>query len=100
MSVNDLRQIPLFAGIPDEQLADLAGWLDDHSREVRLQAGDTLYKEGEPAESFHIVLEGELQITRRIDGNDMALGRRVTGKFTGEMALMLGTPQQTTARAF
>ena len=88
ISVDDLRQIPLFAGLPDEQLADLAGWLDGHSREVRLQSRDILYREGELAESFHIVLEGELQITRRIDGNDMALGRRVTGEFTGEMALI------------
>ncbi len=99
ISVDDLRQAPLFASLPDEQLSWLTGWLDGCSSEIRLQAGETLYPEGSAAQSFYIMLEGELQITRRVGGDEMALGRRVAGEFTGEMALLLGAPHQDTARA-
>src|SRR5437660_4478554 len=95
---DDLRQVTLFAGLTDEELLWLADWLDGRSSEVRLQAGEVLYREGSAAESFYILIEGELQTSKYVDGSEMALGRQGAGEVVGEMALLRGTPYQDTAQ--
>jgi signal transduction histidine kinase len=90
-----LYQIPLFDGVSGDEMR----WLLDHSREERLGNGDYFFREGSPADSFYIVLEGELQVSRTVNGKDMIIGTTPRGIMGGELALLNRTPSHVTVRA-
>ena len=93
--LDTLRREPLFAGLSDEQLQ----WLADRGKVIELQAGDTLFSEGQPAAYFYVLLEGELEITKRVGDEDVPLATHQAGAFTGEVPLLLGSPYVASARA-
>src|SRR5689334_17244093 len=83
-----LRELPLFQDTPDDELA----WIIEHSAEVTLATGEYFAHEGEPTDSFFIVLDGELQVTRTIDGKPSVVGTIPRGLFANELPLLYGTP--------
>jgi signal transduction histidine kinase len=93
--MDTLYQIPLFDGVSDDEMR----WLLDHSREERLVNGDYFFREGGPADCFYIVLEGELQVSRTVNGKDMIIGTTPRGIMGGELALLNRAPSHVTARA-
>src|SRR4051812_40330552 len=99
IATNVLRQIPLFASLTDEQMAGTSEWLNERSTYVSLESGETLYAEGEVASTFCVLLEGELQITKRVNGQEIVLSNAHPGDFMGEVALLLRTPCGETVRA-
>jgi signal transduction histidine kinase len=54
---SDLLRVPVFADLPDDQIA----WFISQSQELRLKAGDTYSRQGDPADAMFVVLEGQLQ---------------------------------------
>ncbi|HYM75399.1 MAG TPA: ATP-binding protein [Candidatus Dormibacteraeota bacterium] len=52
-----LRNVPVFADIPDDQIA----WFMSQAREVRLSAGEPYARQGDPAEAMFVLLEGDFQ---------------------------------------
>ncbi len=65
MLADDLRAVPLFDGFTDEQLADLAA-----AGDVELFGpGATLFDEGRPADDWWLLLDGKVDLVRRI-GHD------------------------------
>ena len=54
--IEDLRQIPVFADLPE---ADLA-WLAQQGTEVRLKPGEVLFNSGAPADRMFVLFEGEI----------------------------------------
>jgi hypothetical protein len=81
-----LAQVPLFAALDPEDLELIA----DVSGEVRYEAGEAVYRAGEPGNSMLIVIEGEAIVSH---GDDRA--RRVsavlgTGEPVGELSLLRG----------
>jgi C4-dicarboxylate-specific signal transduction histidine kinase len=52
-----------------------------------------------PAEEFYIVLAGELQIIRTMNGREQVVGTTPRGIIGGEISLLTNTPSQVTARA-
>ncbi len=88
MMLDALRHVPLFAQLSDEQLQ----WIADHSSEIRRNAGDILFIEGSPATYFYVLLEGEVQITKKVGGLETVLTTHRAGAFTGEIPLLTGTP--------
>jgi signal transduction histidine kinase len=93
--MDPVYDFPLFAGLTQAEL----GWLQAHSTERQVAAGDYVYHEGEPATLFYVVLEGELQITRTVEGRPMVLGSTPRGITDGEISLLQGRPAITTSRA-
>lgn len=94
--VADIRQGPLFANLPEDQIQCVL----EMGSEVTLQSGEILFSEGEAAQYFYILLEGNLQITKRGNGQEFTLAlHTVPGTFTGEVPLLTGTPYIATARA-
>ncbi len=93
--MNDLYQIPIFEGLTDGELQ----WLVDNSYEERLENGEFFFREGEPAERFYVVLEGELQITRTLNGRETVLGTMPRGIMGGEWSLLTSTPSLISACA-
>ena len=67
--------LPLFIDATDDELA----WLIENSREMYLEQGEYFFREGEPARQFYVVLEGELQVFRHLDGEMSRVGHDATG---------------------
>lgn len=95
MDIRELQRIALFEDATDDELQ----WLLDHCREERLEAGAYFLQEGQRRDDFYVVLEGELQITRTLDGTATVLGTTPRGIIGGEQNLLFGTPSLTTAQA-
>ena len=92
MSRDLLRDLPLFAGLSP---ADLE-LLEDASHEVRLEPGGVLMTEGSPGGSLYVILEGELEITKRSGMRDVVIAARGPGEVIGEMSLLDGSPRTAT----
>jgi signal transduction histidine kinase len=90
-----LYQFPLFEGVSDDEIR----WLIDHSHEETLQDGDFFFRENGPADRFGIVLEGELQASRMVDGREIIMGTTPRGIMGGEIPLLNRIPANINARA-
>ncbi len=69
--VGELGSLDLLQGLTPGQLADLA----DAGTEVRVEPGAVGWKEGEPADLWWLLLEGDLTLTRHIGREDVVVGR-------------------------
>ena len=88
-------QIPLFEGVSSDEFQ----WLLDHSYEEMLDDGDYFFTENGPAERFYITLEGELQVSRTVNGKELIMGTTPRGVIGGEWALLNRAPSHVTVRA-
>ena len=87
ITVADLRAIPLFAELPDDEADVVASRLAD----VRLRAGEWLLHEGEQP-SFFLLLEGRLELFKLVHGVERKLDEYEVGTYFGEVPLLLGAP--------
>ncbi|HVY51856.1 MAG TPA: ATP-binding protein [Devosia sp.] len=90
-----VRQVPLFADLTAEEIADLVR----SSRLIFATPGERLIEEGTPGDSMFIVLEGELEVTKREGSRDVLLATRRPGEFIGEMSLLEQAPRSASVRA-
>jgi signal transduction histidine kinase len=94
-TLEELRRSPLFDGLTDEQLQRVIM----EGSEVRVSRGELYAREGEPIEHLYVVLEGELRITKLVDGREMVINNYTPGVFFGEVPLLAGTPFLASGRA-
>lgn len=92
---NFFRKIPLFQGLPNEDLMRLCGLV----REVRLPAGAELFSEGSPGDHAYIIKEGEIEIYKTAAGREILLAVRKEGEVIGELSLLEMSPRAATGRA-
>jgi signal transduction histidine kinase len=90
-----LRDVPVLAGLDDDDIARLAA----SGRERRLAAGEFLFRQGEHAVAFHLVLDGQLETTREVAGEQVLMLGHGPGGFLGAMALLTETPYRGTTFA-
>jgi signal transduction histidine kinase len=88
MTVDRLRDVAVLASLADDDLARLAA----AGRERRVGAGEFLFRQGDRATAFHLVLEGRLETTREVAGEQVLLMNHGPGGFLGAMALLTETP--------
>ena len=88
MTADGLRDLPVLASLADEELAQLAA----AGRERRLATGEFLFHQGDRASAFHLVLDGQLETTREIAGEQVLMMNHGPGGFLGAMALLTETP--------
>ena len=80
IDIATIAEIPLFEGLPPDQLERVAGWLEP----IDVPAEWHLLNQGSYPDGFFVVLEGTVRIER--DGDPVAeLG---PGEFFGEIALL------------
>lgn len=91
----ELASLPLFEDLTDDEL----DWVIANSREETLAKGEYFVREGEKADRFYVVLEGELQVIRSVDGNETVMGTTPRGIMGGELSLLNAIPSNVTARA-
>ncbi len=90
-SVDMLKKVPLFAGLDDKELAEIATSM----RERRFKAGDTVTQEGAGGVGFFVVQEGEAEVN--VGGE--AKGTVGPGQYFGEIALINESPRTATLTA-
>jgi signal transduction histidine kinase len=80
MDVEELRGIELFTGLTDDQFEDLATRAD----EVSFEPGDVVFTEGEHADQWWVLLEGSLDLVRKVGREDVVVARMdVPGRWAG-----------------
>jgi len=80
MGIDELRALRLFDGLTDDQLAELI----DGSSEVRVEPGVDLFREGEHADYWWVLVDGALDLVRRIGREDTVVGKMdVPGRWAG-----------------
>ena len=94
--IEELRDVPIFAALTDEQLAYVA----EEGDVARVNRGAVYAREGEPIEHFYVSLEGEFRITKRVDGPEVTINTYAPGNFFGEVPLLSGPPFLASGRAF
>jgi thioredoxin reductase (NADPH) len=94
ISASDLSDVPLFAEVAEAELTRLASRCAD----IRVLSGQYVVHEGE-SPALLIVLEGEVDVTRQIDGIERKIGQRSPGEVVGEIPIVLGSPWPASVRA-
>jgi hypothetical protein len=96
ISTRELDSIPLFSGIPAEELVSVLTAV----RPEKVAAGQVVVREGEPGDTLYLIVQGTLRVsTRGQEGEDVALAALGAGDFFGEVALLTGRPRTATVSA-
>src|ERR1700756_1087043 len=69
ISSADLRSIPAFSDLPNEQIA----WFLSHSQEVQFLAGEPFVRQGDPPDWMFIFLEGLFQWRGEFGGDAVSI---------------------------
>jgi uncharacterized membrane protein len=87
MTIDDLRQVPLFESLDDEtagEFCKLLETLDCEARKVLFRAGDV-------GDAMYLIERGKVRISvQATDGRELTLTELGRGEFFGEMALLDG----------
>ena len=90
-----LRSVPLFQGLPDDNLA----WIAEHGEEVSLKAGDVIARQGDPPDGFYVVMQGGTEWTRKVGQEEVFVVALGEGSIFAELIMVLDAPYPTTGRA-
>lgn len=91
-----LKSVFVFSGLEDALLAQLT----DQLKEARFGAGESVFREKVPADSFFIVESGEVVITKELaPGQEKVLAVLGPGSVFGEMAFFSDSPRTANAAA-
>lgn len=90
-----LKKVPLFANLPEEDLARLCEMVD----EVHLQAGEELFAEGTLGDRAYVIQDGQIEILKNSSGRQVLISVRGAGDVIGEMALLEDAPRSASVRA-
>lgn len=91
-----LRAVPLFAGVPAEDLTGLAARL----RRRTFRRGEVIMHRGDPAGALHVIRSGRIKITLPSeDGDETVLALLGPDECVGEIAALDGGPRSATVTA-
>ncbi|MGO4601261.1 sensor histidine kinase [Terrabacter sp. 2YAF2] len=80
LELSDLRTVPLFDGLRDDQLEELLAG----GAEVPIVPGEVVWTEGDRADYWWVVVDGTLDLSRHIGREDVVVGRMdVPGRWAG-----------------
>ena len=74
----ELRRVPAFADLPDDQL----DWFLGHTQEMHLAVGEIYVRVGDPAEWMYVLLEGQFQFRGEFGGETIMVSSKA-GDVTG-----------------
>ena len=75
---SELLRVPAFADLPEDQIT----WFLGHAEELRLTAGNTYFRQGDPADAMFVVIEGQIQARGEIGGETVMFSAK-PGDVTG-----------------
>jgi CRP/FNR family cyclic AMP-dependent transcriptional regulator len=87
MTIDTLRQVPLFESLDDEAAGKLCQLLES----VDCKANTFLFRAGDEGNAMYLIEQGKVRICMQgADGHEMTLAELDRGDFFGEMALLDG----------
>jgi hypothetical protein len=89
-----LRDIPIFADLSAEDLQLVASI----AREEWYPHNTEIFHQGEEGNVMFVIVEGNLQVVRMINGTEQVIAERGPGDFVGEMAVIESAPRLATLR--
>lgn len=90
------RDVPLLAKLPEAELRALAS----RGRVRSYPSGAVLFREGDPGDSLHVVMEGGVRISVLSPaGEEATVALLGQGEFVGDLALLDGRPRSASAIA-
>jgi uncharacterized protein YhbP (UPF0306 family) len=66
---------------------------------LAVSAGETIVRQGGPADRFFILVDGKAEVVRETDGGEREIGSLGPGQLFGEVAIMREQPRAVTVRA-
>lgn len=94
MDTRELQKLPLFAGLSPAESSCL-----EQGEEISVAVGEIIAKEGEPADYFHVIVEGEIRVSKMYGNQQVVMAVHTAGKFFGEVSLLLDMPYFVDAQA-
>ena len=85
--------IPLFGQLDDSQRACFST-----GTEICVKAGETLINDGNPADVFYVMLEGELRVAEYYGDQEIFLAEVIPGAFFSEIEILLDVPHSVLIR--
>src|SRR5215207_1776143 len=85
----------VFPSLTEEQIEYLSG----HGAEKVLKDGEYLFREDDRVDSFYVVLDGAIRISRVEGGAEAEIVTHPPGAFTGQLAILAGKKAAHRARA-
>jgi nitroimidazol reductase NimA-like FMN-containing flavoprotein (pyridoxamine 5'-phosphate oxidase superfamily) len=85
----------IFRDLPHREAEDVMGTLAT----VHADQGETIVRQGAPADKFFIIADGEVEVVRDVDGEEKHVANLGTGQFFGEMAVLHDEPRTASVRA-
>ena len=96
MAEIELRQVPLFSEMDDQEVAGIRAIMD----EMKFKPGQVIIREGETGDLFYVVTEGEAEvIIRDADGSEVVVHKAGPGDFFGELSMLTNEPRSARVRA-
>ena len=95
MDPGELRRIEILADLPEERLEELVR----HGTEQRFDVGDYVFRTGEDASHWWLLLDGELETTLEVAGDDVPLLHHNAGGFLGAISILTGEVLRGSTRA-
>lgn len=92
---DELRVVPLFSDLTDDELDYLA----KTSADLRLRAGEYVIYEGETRRALFFLISGRLDILKTLNGAERVVGVRAPGESFGELPFVLNVPNAVSVRA-
>ncbi|SIT41652.1 Thioredoxin reductase [Paraburkholderia ribeironis] len=87
LTTDDIRSVPLFATLAEDELEHLI----HTSADLHLCAGEFAVHEG-GERALYVVLSGKMEVIKTFDGVERTLGWRLPGTIFGEVPLALSSP--------
>src|SRR5262245_24420000 len=94
VGASELRRIPVFTDLPDDQIA----WFLGQSEEIALKPDDIYVHVGDPADAMIVVLEGQLQVRGELGGETFTVSVK-PGEVTGVLPFSRMKQSPVTGRA-
>jgi CRP-like cAMP-binding protein len=90
-----LKSAPLFAAIEGEELAALA----DIALEHAFQPGEIIFEENQAPHHLYVLVQGKVEVFRRVDSKERSLAYLGEKECFGEMAILDDQPRSASVRA-
>lgn len=90
-----LKNISFFSDLSEKDFSMLSEMVE----EVRVKAGEELFREGAMGHHAYVIQEGELEIIKESSDRPVLLAVRGPGEVIGEMALLEEAPRMATVKA-
>jgi CRP-like cAMP-binding protein len=96
VTITQLREVGLFGALSDEFLEHLVSTLTV----LRVTAGNSVFREGDPAREMYVVLDGEIEVLKKSRrGRETRVAILGPNDTFGEMSIIDMQPRSATVRA-